>query len=124
MTNKSNQVSYKKKKKVSLIKLKTKKKLIVTIEDIVFPVLFLIPIIYFSLLQIYLNTAEQWQQNILVQKKDLAEQAKNVMHSVMSSYLDQINRDVQGRDQALNLLQQIIQTIIDTDSAIVQGIRS
>lgn len=56
--------------------------------------------------------------------KDLAEQAKNVMHSVMSSYLDQINRDVQGRDQALNLLQQIIQTIIDTDSAIVQGIRS
>ena len=25
--------------------------------------------IYFSLLQIYLNTAEQWQQNILVQKK-------------------------------------------------------
>lgn len=57
-------------------------------------------------------------------KKDLAEQAKNVMHSVMSSYLDQINRDVQGRDQALNLLQQIIQTIIDTDSAIVQGIRS
>lgn len=90
----------------------------------VLPVLFLIPIIYFSLLQIYLNTAEQWQQNILVQKKDLAEQAKNVMHSVMSSYLDQINRDVQGRDQALNLLQQIIQTIIDTDSAIVQGIRS
>ncbi|EKJ6249276.1 TPA: hypothetical protein JXD35_000991 [Escherichia coli] len=57
-------------------------------------------------------------------EKDLAEQAKNVMHSVMSSYLDQINRDVQGRDQALNLLQQIIQTIIDTDSAIVQGIRS
>ncbi|EEY3529751.1 hypothetical protein EQJ78_23860, partial [Escherichia coli] len=56
-------------------------------------------------------------------EKDLAEQAKNVMHSVMSSYLDQINRDVQGRDQALNLLQQIIQTIIDTDSAIVQGIR-
>jgi len=51
-------------------------------------------------------------------EKDLAEQAKNVMHSVMSSYLDQINRDVQGRDQALNLLQQIIQTIIDTDSAI------
>ncbi|EKY6589625.1 hypothetical protein QFM10_004605, partial [Escherichia coli] len=35
-------------------------------------------------------------------EKDLAEQAKNVMHSVMSSYLDQINRDVQGRDQALN----------------------
>ena len=35
----------------------------------VLPVLFLIPIIYFSLLQIYLNTAEQWQQNILVQKK-------------------------------------------------------
>ena len=57
-------------------------------------------------------------------EKDLAEQAKNVMQSVMSSYLDQINRDVQGRDQALNLLQQIIQTIIDTDSAIVQGIRS
>lgn len=57
-------------------------------------------------------------------EKDLAEQAKNVMHSVMSSYLDQINRDVQGRNQALNLLQQIIQTIIDTDSAIVQGIRS
>lgn len=57
-------------------------------------------------------------------EKDLAEQAKNVMHSVMSSYLDQINRDVQGRDQALNSLQQIIQTIIDTDSAIVQGIRS
>ncbi|EFN4640958.1 hypothetical protein FQH94_13960 [Escherichia coli] len=57
-------------------------------------------------------------------EKDLAEQAKNVMHSVMSSYLDQINRDVQGRDQALNLLQQIIQTIIDTDSTIVQGIRS
>lgn len=57
-------------------------------------------------------------------EKDLAEQAKNVMHSVMSSYLNQINRDVQGRDQALNLLQQIIQTIIDTDSAIVQGIRS
>ncbi|EFD9004900.1 hypothetical protein OQZ54_003577 [Escherichia coli] len=57
-------------------------------------------------------------------EKDLAEQAKNVMHLVMSSYLDQINRDVQGRDQALNLLQQIIQTIIDTDSAIVQGIRS
>ncbi|HFI1770882.1 TPA: hypothetical protein ACGPMA_001832 [Escherichia coli] len=57
-------------------------------------------------------------------EKDLAEQAKNVMHSVMSSYLDQINRDVQGRDQALNLLHQIIQTIIDTDSAIVQGIRS
>ncbi|HAX4936921.1 TPA: hypothetical protein JZF94_001863 [Escherichia coli] len=57
-------------------------------------------------------------------EKDLAQQAKNVMHSVMSSYLDQINRDVQGRDQALNLLQQIIQTIIDTDSAIVQGIRS
>lgn len=57
-------------------------------------------------------------------EKDLAEQAKNVMHSVMSSYLDQISRDVQGRDQALNLLQQIIQTIIDTDSAIVQGIRS
>ncbi|EPS0036700.1 hypothetical protein ACVBCP_003532 [Escherichia coli] len=57
-------------------------------------------------------------------EKDLVEQAKNVMHSVMSSYLDQINRDVQGRDQALNLLQQIIQTIIDTDSAIVQGIRS
>lgn len=57
-------------------------------------------------------------------EKDLAEQAKNVMHSVMSSYLDQINRDVQGRDQALNLLQQIIQTIIDTDNAIVQGIRS
>lgn len=57
-------------------------------------------------------------------EKDLAEQAKNVMHSVMSSYLDQINRDIQGRDQALNLLQQIIQTIIDTDSAIVQGIRS
>ncbi len=57
-------------------------------------------------------------------EKDLAEQAKNVIHSVMSSYLDQINRDVQGRDQALNLLQQIIQTIIDTDSAIVQGIRS
>ncbi|EFM2178483.1 hypothetical protein HCQ71_001433 [Escherichia coli] len=57
-------------------------------------------------------------------EKDLAEQAKNVMHSVMSSYLDQINRDVQGRDQTLNLLQQIIQTIIDTDSAIVQGIRS
>ncbi|HCL8185745.1 TPA: hypothetical protein N2Z19_002344 [Escherichia coli] len=57
-------------------------------------------------------------------EKDLAEQAKNVTHSVMSSYLDQINRDVQGRDQALNLLQQIIQTIIDTDSAIVQGIRS
>ncbi|EOZ3670175.1 hypothetical protein ACQLNG_004608 [Escherichia coli] len=57
-------------------------------------------------------------------EKDLAEQAKNVMHSVMSSYLDQINRDVQGRDQALNLLQKIIQTIIDTDSAIVQGIRS
>ncbi|HBE2938820.1 TPA: hypothetical protein ACM4AF_004403 [Escherichia coli] len=57
-------------------------------------------------------------------EKDLAEQAKNVMHSVMSSYLDQINRDVQGRDQALNLLQQIIQTIIDTDSAIVQSIRS
>lgn len=57
-------------------------------------------------------------------EKDLAEQAKNVMHSVMSSYLDQINRDVQGRDQALNLLQQIIQTIIDTDSAIVQDIRS
>lgn len=57
-------------------------------------------------------------------EKDLAEQAKNVMHSVMSSYLDQINRDVQGREQALNLLQQIIQTIIDTDSAIVQGIRS
>ncbi|HBJ0687394.1 TPA: hypothetical protein N8095_003407 [Escherichia coli] len=57
-------------------------------------------------------------------EKDLAEPAKNVMHSVMSSYLDQINRDVQGRDQALNLLQQIIQTIIDTDSAIVQGIRS
>ncbi|HAH5925990.1 TPA: hypothetical protein HH878_002430 [Escherichia coli] len=57
-------------------------------------------------------------------EKDLAEQAKNVMHSVMSSYLDQINRDVQGRDQALNLLQQIIQTIIETDSAIVQGIRS
>ncbi|EPL2425437.1 hypothetical protein R3A01_002811 [Escherichia coli] len=57
-------------------------------------------------------------------EKGLAEQAKNVMHSVMSSYLDQINRDVQGRDQALNLLQQIIQTIIDTDSAIVQGIRS
>ena len=57
-------------------------------------------------------------------EKDLAEQAKNVMHSVMSSYLDQINRDVQGRDQALNLLQQIIQTIIATDSAIVQGIRS
>ena len=57
-------------------------------------------------------------------EKDLAEQAKNVMHSVMSSYLDQINRDVQGRDQELNLLQQIIQTIIDTDSAIVQGIRS
>ena len=57
-------------------------------------------------------------------EKDLAEQAKNVMHSVMSSYLDQMNRDVQGRDQALNLLQQIIQTIIDTDSAIVQGIRS
>lgn len=57
-------------------------------------------------------------------EKDFAEQAKNVMHSVMSSYLDQINRDVQGRDQALNLLQQIIQTIIDTDSAIVQGIRS
>uniref|UniRef100_UPI001FCCE6C1 hypothetical protein n=1 Tax=Escherichia coli TaxID=562 RepID=UPI001FCCE6C1 len=57
-------------------------------------------------------------------EKDIVEQAKNVMHSVMSSYLDQINRDVQGRDQALNLLQQIIQTIIDTDSAIVQGIRS
>ncbi len=52
-------------------------------------------------------------------EKDLAEQAKNVMHSVMSSYLDQINRDVQGRDQALNLLQQIIQTIIDTDSAVM-----
>ncbi|HBA2696606.1 TPA: hypothetical protein J6O92_004093 [Escherichia coli] len=57
-------------------------------------------------------------------EKDIVEQAKNVMHSVMSSYLDQISRDVQGRDQALNLLQQIIQTIIDTDSAIVQGIRS
>lgn len=57
-------------------------------------------------------------------EKEVAEQAKNVLHSVMSSYLDQINRDVQGRDQALNLLQQIIQTIIDTDSAIVQGIRS
>ncbi|MBM2960098.1 hypothetical protein JRC13_17910, partial [Escherichia coli] len=57
-------------------------------------------------------------------EKDIVEQAKNIMHSVMSSYLDQINRDVQGRDQALNLLQQIIQTIIDTDSAIVQGIRS
>ncbi|HEI3259023.1 TPA: hypothetical protein SI324_004654, partial [Escherichia coli] len=52
-------------------------------------------------------------------EKEVAEQAKNVLHSVMSSYLDQINRDVQGRDQALNLLQQIIQTIIDTDSAIV-----
>ncbi|EJC2809069.1 hypothetical protein MYG76_002550, partial [Escherichia coli] len=57
-------------------------------------------------------------------EKEIVEQAKNVLHSVMSSYLDQINRDVQGRDQALNLLQQIIQTIIDTDSAIVQGIRS
>ena len=45
-------------------------------------------------------------------EKDLAEQAKNVMHSVMSSYLDQINRDVQGRDQALNLLQQIIQPLL------------
>ena len=49
-------------------------------------------------------------------EKDLAEQAKNVMHSVMSSYLDQINRDVQGRDQALNLLQQIIQTILIVQS--------
>ncbi|WP_395765696.1 hypothetical protein ACHP5S_16795 [Escherichia coli] len=65
-----------------------------------------------------------WEEMTCLFAPSLVEQAKNVMHSVMSSYLDQINRDVQGRDQALNLLQQIIQTIIDTDSAIVQGIRS
>ncbi len=34
------------------------------------------------------------------------------MHSVMSSYLDQINRDVQGRDQALNLLQPMYKPLL------------
>ncbi|WP_407222743.1 hypothetical protein [Escherichia coli] len=50
-------------------KIKDKEKLIVTPKDMVLPVLFLIPIIYFSLLHPFLNTAEQWQQNILCRKR-------------------------------------------------------